>query len=97
MITEGFIAAGARVYISSRNERNCLNAASELGVRRTALPQDLSTVAGCEALAAEFSTREPKLDVLVNNAGIAWGEEFVHFSETGWDRVLDLNAKAPFS
>jgi NAD(P)-dependent dehydrogenase (short-subunit alcohol dehydrogenase family) len=40
--------------------------------------------------------REPKVDILVNNAGAAWGAPFDEFPEDGWDKVLDLNAKAPF-
>ncbi len=38
-----------------------------------------------------------KLDILVNNAGAAWGAEFDEFPESGWDKVMNLNVKAPFS
>src|SRR5262249_46358635 len=40
--------------------------------------------------------REKKLDILVNNAGAAWLEKFDAFPEKGWDKVMDLNVKAPF-
>jgi len=40
--------------------------------------------------------RERALDVLVNNAGAAWGEPFDTFPENGWDKVVDLNMKTPF-
>jgi NAD(P)-dependent dehydrogenase (short-subunit alcohol dehydrogenase family) len=56
----------------------------------------VSTVAGCQALAAALATREKKLDILVNNAGAAWGEAFETFPESGWDKVMDLNVKSPF-
>jgi NAD(P)-dependent dehydrogenase (short-subunit alcohol dehydrogenase family) len=36
------------------------------------------------------------LDILVNNAGAAWGAPFDEFPESGWDKVIDLNLKAPF-
>ncbi|MGV3479342.1 MAG: SDR family oxidoreductase [Sphingobium sp.] len=95
-IAEGFIAQGAKVYISSRKADACAEAAEELGPNCIALPQDVSTVEGCKALAAALTEREPKLDILVNNAGAAWGEPFEVFPESGWDKVMDLNLKSPF-
>ncbi|MBY8822377.1 SDR family oxidoreductase [Sphingomonas colocasiae] len=95
-IAEGFIAQGAKVYISSRKADACDRAAEELGPNCIALPQDVSTVEGCKALAAALTEREPKLDILVNNAGAAWGEPFEVFPESGWDKVVDLNLKSPF-
>ena len=95
-IAEGFIAQGAKVYISSRKADACFAAAEELGPNCIALPQDVSTVAGCRALAEAFAEREPALNILVNNAGAAWGEPFDQFPEKGWDKVMDLNLKSPF-
>ena len=96
MIAEGFIAQGATVYISSRKADVCDAVASELGPRCFSLPEDVSTVAGCRALAAAFAEAQPRLDILVNNAGAAWGMPFEDFSEQGWDKVMDLNLKSPF-
>lgn len=96
MIAEGFIAQGATVYISSRKADVCDTVASELGPKCIPLPQDVSTVAGCKALASAFAEAEPRLDILVNNAGAAWGMPFEEFSEQGWDKVMDLNLKSPF-
>ncbi|MEQ1549341.1 MAG: SDR family oxidoreductase [Chakrabartia sp.] len=96
MIAAGFIAQGAKVYISSRKAPACEEAAAELGPNCISLPMDVSTVAGCKALAAEFAKHESKLDILVNNAGAAWGAEFEDFPEAGWDKVMDLNVKSPF-
>lgn len=98
MIAEGFVIAGARVVITARSVEECEAAAAEL---RTwgdcrALPADLSTVAGIEDFAGRLLELEPRIDVLVNNAGAAWGEAFETFSEAGWDKVVDLNLKTPF-
>ncbi|WP_414901566.1 SDR family oxidoreductase [Sphingomonas flavalba] len=95
-IAEGFIAQGAKVYISSRKADACEATAAELGPNCIALPQDVSTVEGCKALAARLAGGEPRLDILVNNAGAAWGEPFESFPEAGWDKVMDLNLKSPF-
>ncbi len=96
MIAAGFIAQGATVYISARKADACFDTAKELGDRCIALPQDVSTVAGCKALAAQLAEHTDKLDILVNNAGAAWGESFETFPEKGWDKVMDLNVKSPF-
>ena len=48
------------------------------------------------ALLDAFREHEDHLDVLVNNAGAAWGAGFEEFPESGWDKVMDLNVKAPF-
>ena len=95
-IAEAFIAQGAKVYISSRKADACFAMAEKLGPNCIALPQDVSTVAGCKALAAQFAEHESKLDILVNNAGAAWGAPFAEFAESGWDKVMDLNVKSPF-
>src|SRR5215468_3616512 len=99
MIASGFIAQGARVYISSRKAKVCDETAAELsrgGGTCISLPMDISTVDGARALAAAYQAREPTLDVLVNNAGAAWLAGFDEFPEKGWDKVLDLNTKSPF-
>jgi NAD(P)-dependent dehydrogenase (short-subunit alcohol dehydrogenase family) len=98
MIATGFLAQGAKVYISSRKAAVCDATASELSAfgQCISLPFDVSTVEGANALAAAFSQREPALDILVNNAGAAWGAPFDDFPESGWDKVVDLNLKMPF-
>jgi len=95
-IAEGFSQQGAKVYISSRKADACFATAERLGPNCIALPQDVSTVAGCKALAAQLAEHETSLDILVNNAGAAWGEPFEVFPEKGWDKVMDLNVKSPF-
>jgi NAD(P)-dependent dehydrogenase (short-subunit alcohol dehydrogenase family) len=96
MIAAGYVAQGAKVYVSSRKAEACEETSAELGANCIALPQDISTVEGCKALAAELAKREKRLDILVNNAGAAWGEPFDVFPEKGWDKVMDLNLKSPF-
>jgi NAD(P)-dependent dehydrogenase (short-subunit alcohol dehydrogenase family) len=71
MIAAGFIARGATVYISSRKATASELAAS--GRFCVSLPQDVSTVEGCKALAGKFIKHESKLDILINNAGaVCW-------------------------
>jgi NAD(P)-dependent dehydrogenase (short-subunit alcohol dehydrogenase family) len=98
MIARGLLQAGASVYISSRKADACAAAEAELSAfgRVTAIPADLSTEEECARLAAEIGEREPALHVLVNNAGATWGAPLEEFPASAWDKVLDLNLKAPF-
>ena len=98
MIAEGFLAQGARVYISARKAAACDQTAKELSALGTciSLPGDVSTVEGAQALVAAYAKHEGSLDILVNNAGAAWGAPYEEFPESGWDKVVDLNLKAPF-
>ena len=101
MIAEGLLTQGARVYISARKAEAAMATAADLSQRYgsgrcTALPADVSTTAGIAALLAAFREHEDHLDILVNNAGAAWAQPFDEFPESGWDKVVDLNLKAPF-
>ena len=96
MIAEGFLAQGARVYICARKADECAAAAEAMGPGCRAFSVDLSSVEGARALAARLRNSETRLDILVNNAGAAWGSSLEDFPEKGWDKVFDLNVKAPF-
>jgi NAD(P)-dependent dehydrogenase (short-subunit alcohol dehydrogenase family) len=98
MIAEGFLAQGARVYISARKADACDAAAKELSAfgHCVSLPADVSTQEGMKALVEAYAGHEKTLDILVNNAGAAWGAPFDEFPESGWDKVVDLNMKTPF-
>ena len=98
MIAEGFLAQGARVYISARKAVACDQTAKELSAfgHCVSLPADVSTVEGAQALVAAYAKHEDSLDILVNNAGAAWGAPYDEFPESGWDKVVDLNLKTPF-
>jgi NAD(P)-dependent dehydrogenase (short-subunit alcohol dehydrogenase family) len=98
MIAEGFVDAGATVYISSRKADACAEVAAELSEVGTCigLPADLSTEAECRRLAGEMADRVDALDILVNNAGATWGTPLADFDEAAFERVLALNVKGVF-
>ncbi|SEK16976.1 NAD(P)-dependent dehydrogenase, short-chain alcohol dehydrogenase family [Variovorax sp. OK605] len=98
MIAEGYLAQGARVYISARKAAACDQTAKELSAfgHCVSLPADVSTVEGAQALVDAYAKHEGSLDILVNNAGAAWGAPYEEFPESGWDKVVDLNLKTPF-
>jgi 2-deoxy-D-gluconate 3-dehydrogenase len=97
MIARGFLEAGCRkVYITARKAAACDATAEELGPNCVSIPVDISTVEGCKALAERYLAHEERLDILLNNAGAAWGADFDEFPESGWDKVVNLNLKSPF-
>ena len=100
MIAGGFLAHGAKVYISSRKADACEATAArlldEFGGDCIALPGDVGNMAGVTALASALAARESRLDILVNNAGTAWGAPLDEFPESGWDKVMDTNVKGVF-
>ena len=98
MIAEEFVRRGVRTYITARKAEACKAAAKELSEygECIAIPENLSSMEGIEAFVAAISERETRLDILINNAGAAWAEEFDQFPESGWDKVMDLNVKSLF-
>lgn len=100
MIATGLAAAGATVYACARNADRLETAAREIeaetGGRCIALPGDVSTLAGIEALVAALAGREDRLHILVNNAGTLCDAPIDDYPEQGWDDVVDLNLKSCF-
>ena len=88
MIAAGFLANGAKVYISSRKAGRVrrhrrapvggLRRRVHLDPRRPVRARRAST-----SLAAALAGRESHLDVLVNNAGVSWGASIDEFPENG--------------
>jgi NAD(P)-dependent dehydrogenase (short-subunit alcohol dehydrogenase family) len=67
--------AGAHVVLACRDPRRAETAAAEIrgahpGAELEILPLDLASLASVRDFASAFSARHPRLDVLVNNAGV---------------------------
>ena len=100
MIAAGFLSSGAKVYISSRKADVCNSTAERLsqeyGSECISLPSDLSNLEGIASLVKELNSKEKHLDILINNAGAAWGAPLDEYPENGWDKVMDTNVKGVF-
>jgi NAD(P)-dependent dehydrogenase (short-subunit alcohol dehydrogenase family) len=98
MIARGLVQAGAHVIVSSRKAGELETAARELAALGDcrAIPGDVSTPEGAEALAGATQERFPALDILVNNAGASWGAPLEEFPAGGWDKVAHTNVEGVF-
>jgi len=101
MIATGFVVNGAKVYISSRDAKACEATAARLSQsgpgQCIALPGDLSKLADCEKLVGDLEKREERLDVLVNNSGVSWGEGLDTYPDAAWTKLLTLNVQRVFT
>ncbi|KAI9325909.1 hypothetical protein DFJ73DRAFT_867775 [Zopfochytrium polystomum] len=103
MIAAALVKNGAaRVYIASRKLKVVEETAKELNAlggsgKCIPLQADLTSRANAEALADHIKKLETKLHILVNNAGMSWGNPIDNFNEKdGWDRLFALNVKSIF-
>ena len=100
MIASGFVANGAKVYITARSKEVVTETAERLSNKYKGncigIPSDISNLKGIEIFVKEIQSKEESLDVLINNAGAAWGGSFEEFPEVGWDKVMNLCVKSMF-
>ncbi|HOT79800.1 MAG TPA: SDR family oxidoreductase [Microthrixaceae bacterium] len=100
MMAAGFLANGAKVYITARKAEACDATAARLSETYDAecisIPANVAELDGIAALVAELGKRESQVDVLINNAGVGWGASIDEFPEVGWDKVFDTNVKGLF-
>lgn len=57
---------------------------------------DVSEAVAVQQMIEDIIKKHGKIDVLVNNAGIAQQKLFTDISETDWDTMLDTNLKSMF-
>lgn len=104
-IAESFVAAGAWVAIADIDGAAAaealigIPAAGQGHGRVIATTGDVSVAADAERMVVETVAAFGRLDVLVNNAGIApleWYGRVEDISEATWDRTIDVNLKGMF-
>jgi NAD(P)-dependent dehydrogenase (short-subunit alcohol dehydrogenase family) len=101
MIATALAQAGARVLIGSRKGADCERTAEEINALGgpgsvEGFAADVSTEAGIAALVEEVKGRTERLHILVNNAGVSWGEPLETFPYHAWAKVLNINVTAVF-
>lgn len=90
---------GDRVLIACRNPAKAAAAVADIRGRAEsdevdAVPLDLASFDSIRSAAAEIAQRMPRLDVLVNNAGLILSER--HETEEGFEATFGTNHLGPF-
>ncbi|HAS90558.1 MAG TPA: short-chain dehydrogenase [Desulfovibrio sp.] len=99
-ISHKLAAEGAEVILTYVS--NCTNAketAAEIskdGGKVRILQLEVSDADSVDAVVADITAKEGRLDVLVNNAGINDPQDFDKITPEEWDRIMSVNLKGPF-
>ena len=88
--------AGARVAIASRNEERNAAVAAELGNGARAYRVDVGDMSAVEKMVDDVFDDFGRMDVLVNNAGMAVVMPAPNHPLDGWRRVMDVNLTSAF-
>jgi gluconate 5-dehydrogenase len=89
--------AGARLFLNDIDEAalsaRCASLAGE-GIRADGVPFDVCDAAGVAAGMGRIEAQSRRLDILINNAGIAVYKGLVDHGLEDWKRVLDVDLTA---
>jgi NAD(P)-dependent dehydrogenase (short-subunit alcohol dehydrogenase family) len=99
MMAKGLLQAGAKVYITARTAEDCQQTADELSQYGLceSLPADINDANAREQLVSRISDIDGKLDILINNAGTAWGDSYEDHSTEAFAKVMELNVTTVFA
>ena len=92
-----FAAAGTKVALVARSDRDLVDLAAQIGPQAIAIPCDISSYQEVEQAVATCMARHGGLDILVNNAGVV--EPIAHMADAdpdAWSTVIDINLKGVF-
>jgi len=93
---ERFLTQGAQVAVNVRTSDRGDALVRELGGGAFAVPGDLTDARATRSLVARTVDRFGRLDVLVNNAAVAYATRIDAISEAEWRTTLDVNLTAAF-
>ncbi len=101
MAATALVNAGAHVMIASRKGEACEAVAAELNAlgapgSADGFAGDVSSQEGIDALVADVKQRTDRLHILINNAGVTWGEPMKDFPYEAWGKVMDVNVTGLF-
>jgi NAD(P)-dependent dehydrogenase (short-subunit alcohol dehydrogenase family) len=98
-IARALAEAGASVLVAARSEHEVERVANELtaaGGRAWAAMCDVTDPASVDALVEISSRALGRVDVLVNNAGVAFASAVHKTGIDDWDRLFAVNARGSF-
>lgn len=91
---ERFIEEGAKVLITDLDQDKGTAAAERLGENAGFIKHDVTRDMEWETAFAEAFNRWGRLDVMVNNAGIAITATIETYTDAEWDKTIAINLRA---
>ncbi len=93
-----FLEEGARVFFCGHEVEGVEQTIAELTPLGaiSGITCDVSDATQAELLAERAETWLNGIDILCNNAGIAWEEEFLQITPENWDRIIAVNLRGMF-
>jgi NAD(P)-dependent dehydrogenase (short-subunit alcohol dehydrogenase family) len=98
-IAEAYAAEGAMVVLAARNRQKLASAVesiAERGGKALAVPTDVAVEKDVLELFGRTLAAHDRVDILINNAGIATRSPTDELTLEAWRRVLDVNVTGPF-
>jgi NAD(P)-dependent dehydrogenase (short-subunit alcohol dehydrogenase family) len=97
-LAEGYVAAGARVVVTSRKAAACEETAKHLraqGGEALAVPCHVGDLDALRELVARSAEEFGAIDVVVNNAANALAQPHGQYTPDAWAKSLDVNLRGP--
>jgi 3-oxoacyl-[acyl-carrier protein] reductase len=92
--------AGADVAVNFRERAEAAKAVcgeiTAMGRQAITVQADVSVSAEVKRMVAEVEQPLGKIDILINNAALAYPRKFEHITEEEWDQILTANLKSVF-
>src|SRR3954471_13651291 len=97
-IADAFARAGARLCLTDRDAAGLAQRLREAGAAEGSFVHaaDLTDDAALGGLMAAIGERWGAADIVINNAGIYPSGFLLDIDAAEWDRILDINLRAPF-
>ena len=96
-IATGFAEAGADLILTSRKMKNleatAQSLSQEFGVKTLPIACDMAKEEEIDAMLKTALKTFPRIDLLVNNAGAAWGAPTLDFPLEKWDQLFNVNVR----
>jgi 3-oxoacyl-[acyl-carrier protein] reductase len=98
-IAETLAAQGAHVVAAARadNAAGTVAAIQQAGGRAEAVSLDVTEADGPAAMVAAVIAQHGKVDIMINNAGIARDQLMLRMKRDDWDQVIATNLTAAFA
>ena len=98
-MAEGLAEAGAALMLCARREEWLTPTLKEMrarGFRVEGLVADVSRPGDVQAVVDRALAAFDKIDILINNAGVTWGEDPEAMPLEKWQKVIDVNLTGAF-